>query len=95
LLIEIFIVHDPDRRSQAVDHLLFGFDEGVVVDFTPGYSVLGVDCQAAVDEIAGVLGDEDGGKIRTGVSDLLEDVLIAHSHKRIFTVEHLIVDDAD
>lgn len=94
LLVEVLVLAHPQTRPQPVEHLLLGFDQGVVVNLTPGDPVLGIDRQTAVDEVAGVLGDGDLGKVRTGVPDFLEDVRVTHAHEWITAVEQLIVDDA-
>jgi hypothetical protein len=63
----------------------------MVVDLFPLDSCLGINGQASLNEISGLVGDVDAGEVRTDGFDLLEDLVVTDSVVGIFAVKELVV----
>lgn len=98
LLIEIFVLVYADLGLEgAVDKpsLVLGGDQLMRVYLNPTDAFLGVDGQAALDEIFGTSRYINSGEIGAIILDLLQDVVVVHPHVRILAIHHLIVDHSN
>lgn len=65
----------------------------MVIDLSPADSLFGVNSQALIDEIFCLFGDVYSRKIGSVLFDLLQDIIVVHTHVGILSVKKLVEDN--
>ena len=67
----------------------------MVIKLIPFYSFLWINCEASINKIFGFAWNLNTSKIWPFIFYLFENIIIIHSHIRIFSINHLVVNNTN
>ena len=93
--IEMTIIIYFQFWCQSINDLLLLFYKRMIIDLSPTYPLFCIYCQTSLDEVFCFLGYVHSRVIWPTIFYTFENLKIAHTLVRIFTIHQLVINDAD